>query len=82
MAAPAKTGRVEVVFEDVAPGRYGIVVLHDENENRKIDRNFIGLPKEGWGMSNNPRPGFSAPNFEAAAFCERDWFRRAPGMRE
>lgn len=50
------------------PGRYGIAVLHDENSNHKLDRNFIGIPKEGFGFSNNPKVNLSAPPFDAAAF--------------
>lgn len=47
-------------------GRYAIVVLHDENTNHKLDRNFIGIPKEGFGFANNPRVGLSPPHFDAA----------------
>jgi uncharacterized protein (DUF2141 family) len=51
----------------VAPGQYGVVVIHDENSNMKLDRNFFGIPKEGFGFSNNPRVFLSAPSFQAAA---------------
>jgi uncharacterized protein (DUF2141 family) len=51
----------------VPAGRYGIVVIHDENSNMKLDRNFFGIPKEGFGFSNNPRVAVSAPSFQAAA---------------
>ncbi len=51
----------------VPPGRYGIVVIHDENANMKLDRNFLGIPKEGFGFGNNPHVGMSAPSFQAAA---------------
>lgn len=47
------------------PGRYA-AVIHDENSNMKLDRNFLGIPREGLGFSNNPRVIFSAPSFEAA----------------
>ncbi len=50
----------------VPPGRYAVVVIHDENSNMKLDRNFFGIPKEGFGFSNNPRVIFSAPSFQAA----------------
>jgi uncharacterized protein (DUF2141 family) len=50
----------------VPPGRYAAVVIHDENSNMKLDRNFFGIPKEGFGFSNNPRVVFSAPSFLAA----------------
>jgi uncharacterized protein (DUF2141 family) len=48
-------------------GRYAIAVLHDENSNHKLDRNFIGIPKEGFGFSNNPRVHLTAPAFDIAA---------------
>ena len=51
----------------VAPGRYAIAVLHDENENHKLDRNFLRIPKEGFGFANNPHVGLSAPKWEDAA---------------
>lgn len=35
-------------------GRYAIQVVHDENGNGKLDTNFIGMPSEGYGYSNNP----------------------------
>lgn len=51
----------------VPPGRYAVVVLHDENSNMKLDRNFFGIPTEGFGFSNNPRVVVAAPSFAAAA---------------
>ena len=50
------------------PGRYALVVLHDENSNHKLDRNFLGIPKEGFGFANNPRVLLTPPNFDTAAF--------------
>jgi uncharacterized protein (DUF2141 family) len=51
----------------VPPGRYAIVVIHDENENQRLDRNFWGIPKEGFGFANNPRVILSAPSWQAAS---------------
>lgn len=65
---PAKKGKVEVVFEDVPAGTYAVAVMHDENENLKIDTNMLGIPKEGYGASNNVRNMFRGPRFEEAAF--------------
>lgn len=64
-AAPidAETRSGLVVMKDVPPGDYGIVVLHDENQNMKLDRNIFGFPKEGFGFANNPRVGLAAPAF-------------------
>lgn len=47
----------------LSPGSYAVAVLHDSNGNGRIDTNFIGIPKESVGTSNNPRPRFRAPNF-------------------
>lgn len=55
-------------FGGLAPGRYALVTFHDENSNGKFDRNWFGLPKEGYAFSNNVRPVFSPPSFSAAAF--------------
>ena len=54
------------IWENLPPGNYGVAVIHDENKNRKLDRNFLGIPKEGFGFANNPHVGLSAPAFDAA----------------
>lgn len=50
----------------VPPGEYAVAALHDENENQKLDRDFFGIPTEGFGFSNNPRVFLSAPPFKKA----------------
>ena len=50
-----------------APGRYAVAVYHDVNANRKFDKNLLGLPKEPYGVSNNPRVYLRAPKFDEAA---------------
>lgn len=52
---------------ELPPGRYGVAVIHDENANQRLDRNFMGIPKEGFGFANNPRVKLSAPSFQAAS---------------
>ena len=42
-------------------GNYAIAAFHDENSNKKLDRNFAGLPKEKYGFSNNVRGTFGPP---------------------
>lgn len=64
----ASAGEVQVVFENVAPGDYAISVMHDENENDKLDSNLIGMPKEGFGFSNDAMGMFGPPSFEKAKF--------------
>jgi len=43
-------------FEDIPPGTYALVVIHDENMNGKLDTNWVGIPKEGYGFSNDVKP--------------------------
>ena len=66
---PAQIGGVEVVFEDVAPGTYGINAFHDANNNEELDRNLVGLPLEDYGFSNNARGRFGPPNFDDISFA-------------
>jgi uncharacterized protein (DUF2141 family) len=54
-------------FEGLRPGSYAVAVSHDLNGNRRTDTNFIGLPTEDWGVSNNARPTLRPPRFEEAA---------------
>lgn len=56
------------MFESLSAGTYALAVSHDRNGNRKTDTNFIGIPKEAWGVSKNVRPRMRAPRFEEAAF--------------
>jgi uncharacterized protein (DUF2141 family) len=63
-----KGRHASVLVPDLPPGQYAVSVLHDENGNQKMDKNFLGIPKEGWGVSNNVRPSMSAPKFADAAF--------------
>jgi uncharacterized protein (DUF2141 family) len=65
---PIEQGRAVCEFKDVPAGTYAVVVLHDENLNHKMDKNFLGIPQEGWGVSNNVRPVLSAPRFQDATF--------------
>jgi uncharacterized protein (DUF2141 family) len=55
-----------VEFKDIPPGDYGVVALHDENKNMKLDKNMFGIPKEGFGFANNPPVGFGPPAFRRA----------------
>ncbi|HEU5134990.1 MAG TPA: DUF2141 domain-containing protein [Steroidobacteraceae bacterium] len=51
---PAAKGEVKLQFKDLMPGAYAVQVMHDENENNQLDTNFLGIPTEGYGFSNNP----------------------------
>lgn len=66
--ARIEKGRASVTFEAVPPGVYAVAVLHDENQNDKMDFNFLGMPREGYGFSNDASAPFGPPSFAAAAF--------------
>jgi len=55
-------------FEDIPPGTYALSVVHDENMNGKLDTNWLGIPNEGYGFSNDAKASFGPPSFEAARF--------------
>jgi uncharacterized protein (DUF2141 family) len=57
------------VFEDVPYGAYAIKVFHDENDNRELDTNFVGFPKEKFGFSNNAMGRMGPPSYEQARFA-------------
>lgn len=65
---PAQPEGVRCVFRDVADGTYAVSVVLDMNGNQRVDTNFVGLPTEAWGVSNNVRPTLRAPRFDEAAF--------------
>ena len=53
---------------DLPEGIYAIALFVDANKNLKIDKNFLGIPKEQFGFSNNAMGKLSAPSFEQAKF--------------
>jgi len=55
-------------FEDIPPGTYALAVVHDENMNGKLDTKWLGIPKEGYGFSNDVKALLGAPPFSAASF--------------
>jgi uncharacterized protein (DUF2141 family) len=61
-------GQAVCMFADVVPGDYAVSMFHDENSNGKLDRNFIGMPKEGVGASNDAAGHFGPPKFDDARF--------------
>jgi len=61
-------GKSLIVFENLEPKKYAIRYIHDENSNGKLDLNFLGLPKEGYGISNNAYGLFGPKDFEKRIF--------------
>lgn len=57
---------VQTELKNVPFGWYAIAVLHDENNNQSMDKNMIGIPKEGYGMSNNAHKSLGIPSWDDA----------------
>jgi uncharacterized protein (DUF2141 family) len=62
-------GKATIKLGELPPGRYALGVFHDENGNDALDKSTFGVPREGYGFSNNAKPRWNGPpGFEAAAF--------------
>ncbi|PIW69408.1 MAG: hypothetical protein COW08_07295 [Ignavibacteriales bacterium CG12_big_fil_rev_8_21_14_0_65_30_8] len=68
IAAKIVDGKLEFVFENIPFGEYAVKCYHDENSNGKMDSNFLGIPSEAYGFSNNARGSFGPPDYEDAKF--------------
>jgi uncharacterized protein (DUF2141 family) len=60
--------KVTYTFKNVPKGEYAVSFFHDENDNNKMDSNFLGIPKEDYGCSNNAKGFMSAPKYKDAKF--------------
>jgi uncharacterized protein (DUF2141 family) len=65
---------ITVDFADLAPGTYGVSVIHDENGNGKLDMRYLPVPgpREGAGVSNNARKQFGPPSWDDSKFALTD----------
>ena len=61
-------GPVTLTFEDLAPGTYAIAIAHDENNNGKLDRALLLMPREGYGFSRDAPVVMGPPSFKVASF--------------
>ncbi|MEM8927700.1 MAG: DUF2141 domain-containing protein [Bacteroidota bacterium] len=64
----AKTGKTNVLLEDIPDGNYAIALFYDKNGNDKLDTNWIGIPKEKVAFSNAKMKLFGPPSFEECSF--------------
>ena len=65
--------RFVYTFNKLPIGKYAVAVYHDENTNGVFDRSFLGLPKESYGFSNNPKHFLPKPSFKSVAISfQRD----------
>ncbi len=68
VSAPIAHGRASVALDGLPYGTYAVAVVHDENGNHELDTNFLGIPREGVGASNDARGSFGPPKFRDAKF--------------
>ncbi|MBF2063839.1 MAG: DUF2141 domain-containing protein [Calothrix sp. C42_A2020_038] len=57
-----------IKFKGLKAGNYAIVLMHDENSNQSMDMDNLGMPREGFGFSQNPEITNRAPKFRESAF--------------
>lgn len=70
-AVKAVNNQEVVHFKNIPEGEYAIKMYQDENDNNELDFNMIGIPKEGYGFSNNVGQ-FGAPEYVEAKFTIKD----------
>ena len=61
-----------ITITDLPKGEYAITMYHDENSDNECNRNFMGIPKEGYGFSNNFKPKFGPPKYNDCKFILGD----------
>lgn len=66
--AQIRSGKAVCEFVGLKPGPYAAVVYHDENGDREFNMNAFGMPREGYGFSNDAAALFGPPTFDAASF--------------
>ncbi|MFO0409694.1 MAG: DUF2141 domain-containing protein [Dolichospermum sp.] len=61
---------IKQVFSGLKPGNYAVAVVDDQNGDRKLNKDFFGIPEEGFGISRNPIVSISTgtPKFRNASF--------------
>ncbi len=74
IVAPISNRNATCQFAGIAPGIYAIVLFHDENADGSFNRNWIALPEEGYGFSNDARAYFRPPSFKES-YCPMLWIR-------
>lgn len=59
---------VIIKLNDIPAGEYALALFHDVNKNLQIDKNFFGIPKEGFAFSNNASGYFGPPGWSSSKF--------------
>ena len=67
-SAVIKDRKALISVDGLPIGYYAVALLHDENGDNKMNTSLVGLPKEGYGFSNNVMGLFGPPPFSKASF--------------
>jgi uncharacterized protein (DUF2141 family) len=59
---------VAINFSNLNPGSYAVAVIHDANSDKNLNRNYLGIPTEGFGFSRNPQIVSGPPKFGDTSF--------------
>ena len=69
VSLPVTASKMDVTFKDIPYGEYAIAIMHDMDKDFKMDTNFIGIPNEDLGVSNNVKGGpLGGPKWKVAKF--------------
>jgi uncharacterized protein (DUF2141 family) len=68
VVASIKDGKTQVRFDGLPFGDYAVSMFHDKNDDGKLNKKLFGIPKEGYGVSNNIVHATRAPKFTEALF--------------
>lgn len=64
----AEKGAIKAIFNNISAGEYALRFFHDENNDGKLATNFLGMPQEGYGFSNNAKPNFGPASYHDMKF--------------
>jgi uncharacterized protein (DUF2141 family) len=68
LSVPENQTSVSLVIDDLPEGEYAIALYQDRNEDKRLNRNFLGIPTEPYGVSHNIRPMFAPPSYDDCRF--------------
>ncbi|MEI6767105.1 MAG: DUF2141 domain-containing protein [Bacteroidota bacterium] len=69
---PVDASEEIATFKDIPYGSYAVAIIHDENSNGELDKNTLGVPKEGYGFSNDAMGQYGPPEWMQSSFTFQD----------
>jgi uncharacterized protein (DUF2141 family) len=63
-----RDNKAQIIFSALKKGVYAYTFFHDLNKNKELDTNFLGIPKEPYGFSNEKKGRFGPPKFKEVSF--------------